>query len=95
MNRTFFMLIILCIVCKLHAQIPKAPIVSEGEGPYTQLIFRGVTLINGTGSPPFGPVDVVVEGNRIARVATVGYPGVAIDSARRPKLGPWGHLQSA
>jgi hypothetical protein len=70
----------------LNAQIPKAPPRAEGDGPYTQLIIRGVTLINGTGAPPFGPVDVVVEGNRIVQVATVGYPGVTPDSARRPKL---------
>ena len=26
-----------------------------GDGPYKQLIIRGVTLINGDGSPPKGP----------------------------------------
>ena len=31
-----------------------------GEGPFNQLIIRGVTLINGDGSPPRGPVDIVV-----------------------------------
>ena len=56
------------------------------EGPFKQLIIRGVTLINGNGAPPIGPVDVVVEGNRIVKVATVGYPGVAINSKRRPVL---------
>jgi hypothetical protein len=86
MNKSTLLILILWVQQVLFAQIPKAPLVSEGVGPYTQLIFRGVTLINGTGSPPFGPVDVVVEGNRIVRVATVGYPGVAIDSASRPKL---------
>lgn len=89
-NKLMLLLLMLGLQMLLHAQIPKAPIVSEGQGPYSQLIFRGVTLINGTGSPPFGPVDVVVEGNRITRVATVGYPGVAIDSANRPKLKPGG-----
>ena len=42
----------------IHAQIPKAPERKEGTGPYTQLIIRGVTLINGTGAPPMGPVDI-------------------------------------
>ncbi len=72
------------------AQIPDAPQVSEGKGPYTQLILRGVMLINGTGSPPYGPVDVVVTGNRIHQVVAVGNPGVPIDNNRRPKLQPGG-----
>jgi len=56
------------------------------EGPFDQLIIRGVTLINGNGAPPLGPVDVVVENNRITQVRTVGYPGVEINSKRRPVL---------
>ena len=56
------------------------------EGPFKQLIIRGVTLINGNGAPPLGPVDVVVENNRITQVRTVGYPGVEINSKRRPVL---------
>lgn len=64
----------------------KAPLRAEGDGQYTQLIIRGVTLINSTGAPPIGPVDIVVEKNRIKQVKTVGFPGVPIDSTRRPKL---------
>ena len=56
------------------------------EGPFDQLIIRGVTLINGNGAPPVGPVDVVVENNTIVKIATVGYPGVAINPERRPQL---------
>jgi hypothetical protein len=56
------------------------------EGPFDQLIIRGVTLINGNGAPPLGPVDVVIEQNKITKVATVGYPGVAINPERRPQL---------
>ena len=70
----------------LHAQIKKAPPRAEGDGPWTQLIIRGVTLVNSTGAPPIGPVDIVVENNRIKAIEVVGYPGVPIDSARRPKL---------
>ncbi|HSK13382.1 MAG TPA: amidohydrolase family protein [Phnomibacter sp.] len=72
------------------SQIPKAPPRSEGDGPYTQLIIRGVTLIDGTGAPPFGPVDLVVEGGRIKQIKKVGYPGVVPDSNSRPKLLPGG-----
>ncbi|WP_286827926.1 amidohydrolase family protein, partial [Maribacter sp. UBA4516] len=58
----------------------------EGDGPHDQLIIRGVMLINGNGAPPQGPIDIVVENNRITNVKVVGYPGVAIDDAKRPKL---------
>src|SRR5690348_15796549 len=46
-----------------------APARHEGEGPYGRLIIRGATLIDGTGGPPRGPVDVIVEGNRITNIA--------------------------
>lgn len=68
------------------AQIPKAPEVKEGDGPYTQLIIRGVTLINGTGAPQAGPVDIVIENNRIVQIQTVGSPGLPINQSRRPAL---------
>jgi imidazolonepropionase-like amidohydrolase len=68
------------------AQIPKAPEVKEGDGPYTQLIIRGVTLINGTGAPPAGPLDIVIENNRIIQIQTVGSPGLPINQSRRPAL---------
>jgi len=51
--------------------VPKAPARAEGEGPFPRLIIRGVTLINGTGSPPIGPVDIVVEKNRIKSIREV------------------------
>lgn len=58
---------------------------AEGEGPFARLIIRGVNLIDGYGSAPRGPVDIVVEGNRIAEIVGVGYPKVPIDTAKRPK----------
>jgi len=66
--------------------IKKAPEVKEGDGPYVQLILRGITMIDGTGAPPIGPVDIVVKQNRIVAIQTVGYPGVEINQDRRPKL---------
>lgn len=59
---------------------------AAGDGPHEQLIIRGVTLINGNGAPPQGPIDIVVEGNKITKVSVVGYPGVAINDQRRPQL---------
>ncbi|MBT8274468.1 MAG: amidohydrolase family protein [Bacteroidia bacterium] len=58
----------------------------RGEGPYSQLIIRGITLINGDGSPPRGPIDIVVENNIIKRIQVVGYDGIPINEDRRPKL---------
>jgi len=63
---------------------------SKGDGPFSQLIIRGVTLINGNGAPPMGPIDIVVENNIIKKIQGVGYPGVAIDPAKRPQLKPGG-----
>ncbi len=58
----------------------------NGDGPYSQMIIRGVTLINGNGAPPQGPIDIVVENNIIKNIQVVGFPGVAIDASKRPQL---------
>lgn len=68
--------------------IPAAPARAEGEGPFTRLILRGVTVIDGTGAPPMGPMDVVIEKNRIVDVVAVGSPGLPIAAEGRPKAGP-------
>jgi len=57
----------------------------EGDGPFERLIIRGTTLIDGTGAPPIGPVDIVIEGNRITEVKSVGYPGLPIEDSKRPQ----------
>ena len=62
-----------------------------GDGPYTQLIIRGVTLINGDGSPPKGPIDIVVENDKIVSIEVVGYDGIPIKDEDRPKLKAGGH----
>ena len=66
------------------AEMVPAPDRQEGEGPFARLIIRGATLIDGTGAPPIGPVDIVIENNRITEVESVGYPGLAIDEEERP-----------
>ncbi|MEM6704560.1 MAG: amidohydrolase [Acidobacteriota bacterium] len=66
-------------------QVEPAPDRAEGEGPFDRLIIRGATMVDGTGSPPIGPVDVVIEKNRIAEIRVVGTPGLGIDEDRRPK----------
>ncbi|MES2774194.1 MAG: amidohydrolase family protein [Bacteroidota bacterium] len=83
--RLFFVILFLsCSSC--FAQITKAPARTEGDGPWPQLIIRGVTLINGTGAPANGPVDIVIESNRILSINNVGSPGTPINAERRPKL---------
>ena len=85
-HKIYSLAILITFALTIHAQIPEAPERSEGEGPFPQLIIRGATLINGNGAPPIGPVDIVVEGNRITAVKVVGYPGVEINDERRPEL---------
>jgi hypothetical protein len=57
----------------------------EGEGPYRKLVIRGATMIRGNGAPPVGPVDIVVEGNRISGVLPAGTPGLPLKPGRNPK----------
>ncbi len=75
----------LATVAGQSQEVLRAPQRNEGEGPFAQLIIRGATLINGAGSPAIGPVDVVVEQNRITEIRVVGYPGVPIEADKRPK----------
>lgn len=64
-----------------------APPRAEGEGPFSRLVIRGATLIDGTGAPPRGPVDIVVVNNRISEIRSVGNPGVPIRPEGRPDPG--------
>ncbi len=82
----FVSIIVTLTVC---SQMAKAPEKKEGDGPYPQLILRGVIMINGTGAPPTGPMDIVIEKNRIVQIAGVG-SGIPINSDRRPKLAAGG-----
>ncbi len=84
--RFILLLISFALFISSHAQIAKAPLIKEGDGPFRQLILRGGILINGTGTPAYGPVDIVIENNRIISIIIVGFPGAKIDPARRPKL---------
>src|SRR5688572_31676067 len=57
----------------------------EGRGPFKTLVVRGATLLDGTGAPPVGPVDIVIENNRIQAVRSAGTPGVPLRASREPK----------
>ena len=58
----------------------------EGEGPFDRLVLRGAYMIDGTGAPTQGPVDIVVVNDRIVEIKVVGAPLLAIDEANRPAL---------
>lgn len=59
----------------------------RGTGPYKRLVLRGATVIDGTGAPPWGPVDIVVQGDRITAIVAVGTPHKPIHPDRRPAAG--------
>jgi len=40
----------------------------EGLGPFPQLLIKDVIVIDGTGAPPVGPVDILIENNRIKEI---------------------------
>jgi imidazolonepropionase-like amidohydrolase len=61
----------------------------EGAGPFKRLVIRGATMIDGTGAPSNGPVDIVIENDKIARIVGVGYPKVPIKESRRPAKGDY------
>jgi len=67
--------------------IPEPPAIEardEGAGPYKRLILRGAYMVDGTGAPAQGPVDIVIENDRITDVRVVGAPNVAINPDNRP-----------
>ncbi|WP_158912651.1 amidohydrolase family protein [Caulobacter sp. S45] len=64
------------------ATASEIPARTEGMGPYGRLILRNVTYVDGTGSPAQGPVDIVISGDRIAEIRTIGAPGAINPNAR-------------
>ncbi|MDZ4730125.1 MAG: hypothetical protein SH820_09310 [Xanthomonadales bacterium] len=86
-SKTLVLLAVLLILpCgSLMATPELSPDRNRGEGPFPRLVLRGVNLINGEGAPPLGPVDIVIEGNRIASIHNVGNPGVPIKAEDRPE----------
>jgi hypothetical protein len=64
------------------------PARTEGVGPYGRIVLRNVTIVNGTGAPAQGPYDIVISGDRIAEIRSIGAPG-ALDESRRAKPGDY------
>jgi hypothetical protein len=65
-------------------EVDHAPDRTEGEGPFDRLIIRGATVVDGTGAPPIGPMDIVIEDDRIVEIQSVGKPGLPIQPSERP-----------
>ena len=96
-SKSWFMIMLFalgCVVIFAQTQPPQRSIepgpnrkAGEGEGPFERLVIRGATMIDGAGAPPMGPVDIVVENNRIKEFRSVGYPKVAIKEPNRPAKG--------
>lgn len=76
----------LCASLTTIAEAATRPVAprAEGEGPFQRLVLRGGYLIDGTGAPTLGPVDIVVERDRIVDIKVVGAPLLAIDPKNRP-----------
>ncbi len=64
-------LFVIVPACALAAP-DAAPDRVRGEGPFERLVLRGVTIVNGEGAPPVGPMDVLIKGNTIAEVRSLG-----------------------
>ena len=84
-----YILLCFALLCNSYAFSKageKAPDRTDGKGPYKRLILRGGIVVNGEGAPARGPMDIVIENDRIVRVVSVGNPGVPIKASHRPKL---------
>jgi imidazolonepropionase-like amidohydrolase len=56
----------------------------DGVGPFRKMVIRNVTVIDGTGAPPRGRFDIVVEQNRITSITQAGWPGLPSKANRAP-----------
>jgi len=57
----------------------------EGKGPFKTFVIRGAMLIDGTGAAPAGPMDIVVENNRVKSIQSAGTPGLPMKEKRKPE----------
>lgn len=48
---------------------PRGP---EAAGPFKRLLITNVHLIDGTGAPAYGPVNIEIAGDRIVRISEIG-----------------------
>ncbi|MEE8244455.1 MAG: amidohydrolase family protein [Pseudomonadales bacterium] len=53
---------------------------SDGRGPFARLEIQSVMLIDGRGSPPRGPMTIIVENDRITSILPAGQVDTASDA---------------
>jgi imidazolonepropionase-like amidohydrolase len=82
---SYVLILFLLNLTLVFGQVKPAPDRAQGEGPFDRLIIRGATLIDGTGGMPRGPVDIVIEENKIVDIKGVGTPMLPIEEKNRPK----------
>ena len=63
-RKKLLMLIFVCLFLSTHYILGQNKGVESGQR-YDRLIIRNVIVVDGKGTPPIGPSDVVVEGNAI------------------------------
>lgn len=66
----------------LPADSPRIGGGGGGGGRARRLVIRGATMIDGTGAPPIGPVDIVIEDGLIVEARAVGHPHAPITQPR-------------
>ncbi len=76
MKKLIVLLFTLASVLAYAGPGKKAPERKTGDGPYKRLILRGGIIVNGEGAPARGPMDIVIENDRIVRNGSVENPGV-------------------
>ncbi len=74
-SRLFAITLTTLLTAQNPAPAPDRP-EGEGLGPYERLLLRGAIVIDGTGAPPRGPINVTIHNNRIA---SVGGPALKPD----------------
>lgn len=83
MKKPLFLLATLLPVLAAAAP-PPLPDRDRGVGPFDRLVLRGVTVINGEGAPAVGPMDVLIEKNRIVEMRSLGIENPVPREARIP-----------
>jgi len=82
--RRLALLLVATLAAELSAQtIGGARGVTPGQRTRT-LAIRNATIVDGNGTPASGPADILIEGNRIARVVFLDPVALRGGTARRP-----------
>ncbi|HUQ45104.1 MAG TPA: amidohydrolase family protein [Gemmatimonadaceae bacterium] len=66
---------------RADAQAPRAPVHAERA---RTLAIRNATIVDGNGTPARGPADILIEGNRIARIVYLDPVALRSGTSKRP-----------